>query len=387
MPTIESDECGPLNTAIGFVFRIQPFCSSFLHMLSLMSRFSPAILGIVLLSFAMFATASLAAQDVLDEWKQRQQKIRQVIKNVGPCVVAIEGGCGVIVSEQGHVLSVAHVTGAAQRRVNVRLADGTVVMGTTLGSDRKMDVGLLKLDEDRKWPHVDVSGLLIPAPRNDDLFRPKLNLAATRVVSGKRPAKELNAAAQTGDWCLAFGYPLSFSRGRPPVVRLGRVSSSSSDHITTSAVMMGGDSGGPLVDLEGRLIGIGSRVKTSIDANIHVPISAYQDRWQQLLAGVDVAKEQKPQQVAQASAQPWLGIFGDTDESRVRVRRVHLGSPADEAGLKPEDVIVSFNNSEVSSFAEVVKLLKRMRPGDKVAIRVNRYGTVIDLSAVLRSNQ
>jgi len=151
--------------------------------------------------------------------------------------------------------------------------------------------------------------------------------------------------------------------------------------------MMGGDSGGPLVGLDGRLIGIGSRVKTSIDANIHVPISAYQDRWQQLLTGVDVSHEQRPQRLAQAPKQAWLGILGDTDESRVRVRKVHLGSPADKAGLKPEDVIVSFDDNQVSSFTEVVKLLKELRPGDKVAIRVNRYGTVWDLSAVLRASQ
>ena len=351
-----------------------------------MSRFSFTLVrAVVLLLGLTFTTAPVAAQEFLEQWKERQQKIKRVIERVGPCVVAIEGGCGVIVSPQGHILSVSHVTGAARRQVTVKLADGTVAIGTTLGSDRNLDLGLLKLDETREWPYLEVSGLPIPAPRVAGYVQPKRNGAVVRVVASKRARAQ--ASPEIGAWCLAFGYPLSFERGRPAVVRLGQVLSKDLNQITSSAVIMGGDSGGPLVDLDGRLIGMGSRVKTQIDANLHVPIQAYRDRWQQLLAGIEVGQEQAKEPVAESSRRPWLGIFGDTDETRVRVRQVQAGSPADEAGLKPEDVIVSFNNVTVSSFPEVVKLLKQLRPGNDVNIRVNRYGTFIDLSAKLRSKR
>ena len=355
-----------------------------------MSRFSFNFVRTVLLSLGLsFATAPAEAQESLDQWKERQQKIKYLIERVGPCVVAIEGGCGVIVSEQGHILSVSHVTGAANRPVMVKLADGTVASGTTLGNDRNLDVGLLKLDEGREWPYLDVSGLPVPRPKVDEYVQPKLNLTAMRVFANKFPMDRARSlgAPEVGTWCVAFGYPLSFERGQPAVVRLGQVLATGSKQMTTSAVIMGGDSGGPLVDLDGRLIGIGSRVKTSVDANLHVPIQLYRDRWQQLLAGIDVVQEEKKQRVAKSSTRPWLGVYGDTDQSRVRVRQVQLGSPADAAGLKPEDVIVTFNNTEVSAFPEVVKLLKRLSPGDTVNMRVNRYGTLLDLSAKLRSKE
>ena len=353
-----------------------------------MSRFPFSIVRTVLVLLGlMFATAPATAQELLEQWKERQQNIKRVINNVGPCVVAIEGGCGVIVSSQGHVLSVAHVTGTPRRRVKVKLADGTVAMGTTLGRDKRLDLGLLKLDEDRKWPYLDVSGLPIPISPSEKYIQPKRNLTAARVIATKQPLPSALAAPRTGDWCLAFGYPLSFERGRPAVVRLGQVLSTDSKRITSSAVIMGGDSGGPLVDLAGRLIGISSRVTTSIDGNICVPIQAYRSRWQQLLAGIDEAQEKQKEPVVKASRRPWLGVFGDTDESRVRVRQVQLGSPADAAGLKPEDVIVSFDKTKVSSFPEVVKLLKALSPGDTVSIRVNRFGRFIDLSAKLRSKR
>ncbi|MDA8564018.1 S1C family serine protease [Mariniblastus sp.] len=312
-----------------------------------------------------------------------------MIESVGPCVVAIEGGCGVIVSEQGHILSVSHVTGAVNRRVTVKLADGTVASGTTLGIDRNVDVGLLKLDGDREWPYLDVSGLPVPEAKTDEYVHPKLNLTAMRVIASKSPLPRgrTHAAPEIGSWCLAFGYPLSFERGQQAVVRLGQVLTTGADQIATSAVIMGGDSGGPLVDLDGRLIGIGSRVKTSVESNLNVPIQAYRDRWQQLLAGIDVVKEKRKQPTAKPSKRTWLGIFGDTDQSRVRVRQVQAGSPADAAGVKPEDVIVTFDSVEVSTFPEVVKLLKRRSLGDTVNMRVNRYGTFLDLSAQLRSKE
>jgi len=345
--------------------------------------------AIVLSSGLLFATAPIAAQDSVAQWKERQDKIKRVMERVGPCVVAIEGGCGVIVSPQGHVLSVSHVTGAAQRRVTIKLSDGTVAMATTLGSDRGLDLGLLKLDEDRQWPYLDVSGFPIPnpVPSMDEYVQPKLNKSAMRVIASKGSISRSRSLPETGSWCLAFGYPLSFERGQPAVVRLGRVISTNSKQITSSAAIMGGDSGGPLVDLDGRLIGMGSRVKTAVDENLHVPIEAYRARWQELLAGVEAAPKKPKVAAVKEALRPWLGIFGDTDESRVRVRQVQAESPADEAGLKPEDVIVSFANVSVSSFPEVVKLLKQFSPGDDVKIRVNRYGSFIDLSAKLRSQK
>ncbi len=336
------------------------------------------------LPLVAFATYAVDAQEPLDQWRVRQQKIKRVVDNVGPCVVAIEGGCGVIISEHGHVLTVSHVTGAAGRRVNVQLADGTSVMGTTLGINRNLDISALKLDEDRQWPYLKVPELSLPRRATDDDAKPKVHLTATQLdASEPQTQQPPDSSLEPGTWCLAFGYPLSFKRGQPAAVRLGRVQSVDAKQIVTSAVIMGGDSGGPLVDLDGRLIGISSRVKSEIDANLHVPIHVYRDQWDQLLAGVVVEKIEQDGDSSDEPKRPWLGIFGDTDESRVRVRQVQAGSPADKAGLKPEDVIVSFGGADVAMFSEVIKRLQSLRPGDTVTFQVNRYGTIVNLSATL----
>lgn len=350
-----------------------------------MSRVFFANLRTVLLSVGLtFAIGALDAQESIEQLTERQQKIKQVIKAVGPCVVAVEGGCGVIISEHGHVLTVSHVTGAVGRRVRVQLADGAVAMGTTLGINPNLDVSVLKLDEDKKWPHLKVPDLSIPPPSTDDPTKVKVHLTATRLdVVEPPPIQSSNSSLVKGTWCLAFGYPLSFKRGQPAAVRLGQVHSIDAKQIATSAVIMGGDSGGPLVDLDGRLIGISSRVKSEIDANLHVPVQVYRDQWEQLLAGIDVEKIERDEDAIDSPSRPWLGIFGDTDESRVRVRQVQAGSPADEAGLKPEDVIVAFDEADVTTFPEVVTRLQSLRPGDTVTLQVNRYGTLVDLSVVL----
>ena len=349
-----------------------------------MLRFSFSILRTFLLAFGVLClTMPIDAQDVLGDWMERQSKIKRVIETVSPCVVAIEGGCGVIISERGHVLTVSHVSGAADRQVKVQFADGSFAIGTTLGSNPNFDVSVVKLDGAGKWPHIAVPDLSIPSASDDASDEPKIRFTATRLSKVKPSLLSKEARLKKGAWCVAFGYPLSFKRGHPPVVRLGQVQSVSNTLIRASAMIMGGDSGGALVDLDGQLIGISSRVRSQADANLYVPIQVYRDQWEKLLAGVVGKPDERKDTASERSMRPWLGIFGDTDESRVRVRRVQAGSPADDAGLKPEDVIVMFDNVEMTKFSDVVEQLKRLHPGDKIAIEVNRYGTLTDLTVEL----
>jgi serine protease Do len=119
---------------------------------------------------------------------------------------------------------------------------------------------MIKITEDGVWPHVDMG-------RSEDL--------------------------QTGQWCLAMGYPVLFERGKPPVVRIGRVLRNRSTTVITDCTIMGGDSGGPLFDLEGKLIGIGSRCDNRLSINIHVPIDCYHDHWDRLTKGEDIHSEEQ----------------------------------------------------------------------------------------------
>src|SRR5438067_853762 len=77
---------------------------------------------------------------------------------------------------------------------------------------------------------------------------------------------------KNGDWCVCVGHPGGYKEGRTPVVRVGRVLAHNDNHLQSDCTMVGGDSGGPLFDLDGKVIGINSRIGLTIASNIHVPV-------------------------------------------------------------------------------------------------------------------
>ena len=290
-----------------------------------------------------------AAEDVLEpltELLAIQSQIDAVLPRLLPAVVAVEGGSGVIVSPEGHVLTASHVTKKAGRKIYVRLADGRTVQATTLGTNVNSDTAALKLAGNGPWPYVQIGN---------------------------------SSATQLGDWCLTLGYPLSFERGRPAALRIGRILKKSQNRFVTDSPIMGGDSGGPLFGLNGELIAISSRIKSDISQNLFVPVQQYQNQWTQLASSIDVPKMKR------STAKSYLGILGETDFDRVRIRRVYQGSPAAAAGLLENDVIVSFGGQRVGNFDDVANVLKSSRPGEEVVAQLNRYGTLINVSVRLGS--
>src|SRR5207248_6192434 len=106
--------------------------------------------------------------------------------------------------------------------------------------------------------------------------------------NGKKwPFAEMSDSAKLkkGQWCLSLGHPGGFRRGRAPVVRLGRVLKFDTTLIQTDCTLVGGDSGGPLFDMEGKVIGIHSRIGGAITANVHVPADTYTETWDRLVKG------------------------------------------------------------------------------------------------------
>ena len=143
---------------------------------------------------------------------------------------------------------------------------------------------------------------------------------------------------------------------------------------------MGGDSGGPMFDLNGGLIAISSRIKSDVSQNLFVPIQRYQTQWNQLASSVDIPREKK------SHSKPYLGILGESDFDRVRIRRVYQNSPAANAGFLENDVIVSFGGQLVQNFDDVANVLKLRKPGEEVIAQLNRYGVLLNLSVRLGSN-
>lgn len=280
--------------------------------------------------------------------KQIERKAQEVYQRVMPAVVAVDGGSGVVVTPDGYVLTVAHVSMKSGRGVNVTFPDGKTVRGRTLGNDRSegndtgVDAGLLKLNGDGPFPFVPMgkSGTLV-----------------------------------AGTWCLAMGYPVSFERGRPPALRIGRVQRTRTTEIVTDCTIMGGDSGGPLFDLEGNLIGIGSRCDDRLNVNIHVPMDCYHRSWDRLAKGEDFD-----------SLRPviaYLGVGRSEGSDEPRIGRVFADSSAALAGIQVGDIVVRFGGQEVSRYSDLPRLIEQRKPGDEVEIEVRRGETIHQLKAKL----
>ena len=266
-------------------------------------------------------------------------------------------GSGVIVSAEGHILTNAHVitdqrTGQAMDEVTVKLADKRELVATIVGFDKPTDVAVLKIDSD-KLPRVSLA--------DSDLLR-------------------------VGDVVFAAGNPL----GVGLTVTMGIVSATgrtnlgiledpgSYEHfIQTDAAINMGNSGGALIDSEGRLIGINTAIYSRTGGNIGIGFAI----------PINLAKSILVSLVEKGNVERgFLGVnLEDVDSvtaaklrlpsaAGARVSSVEVDSPADIAGLRSDDVIVSLGNQPVRSVAELRVFISRTAPGELVRIGLFRKG-------------
>jgi len=299
--------------------------------------------------------------DELKKLRRIETMLEEIIPRVTPCVVSIgETASGVIVKPSGIVVTSSHVTRKAGRVLDIRLHDGQMLKGITLGSNAANDTSAIQLLGNGPWPY-----LKTVAP---------------------------DYTAQAGQWCVAFGYPLSWPRDKPSSGRIGRVTGQYRGKIVTDCPIMGGDSGGALVDLNGNLLGINSSVRLDVTQNLHVPIKRYRDDWNYMMTRQDVdivtakAANIKSESTAQTPApagKPYLGIYAESIDGGVRIRDVRRNSPAEKAALLPEDVIWQIDETSIGSFAELLKYLATLNGGDQITVRINRFGVKLDINVTL----
>ena len=179
---------------------------------------------------------------------------------------ALAYGSGVVVSEDGLVLTAAHVVGKANSPLIILFADGRRAAAVALGADRARDAAMARITEKGKWPFVEMGH---------------------------------SAAMKPGDWCLAMGHPGGVEEGRTPPLRLGRIlgaiaGTGLGGYIFSDTTIISGDSGGPLFDLDGKVIGIHSSISGLVTQNNHVPVDTYRELWKDLLAGKQTGSKPQP---------------------------------------------------------------------------------------------
>jgi serine protease Do len=290
------------------------------------------------------ARAQVAAppQGIAD-LKTLESRAQKVIAKVTPSVVAVAGGSGVVVTNDGYVLTVAHVGEHAGRTVEVVFANGRRAKAVTLGNDRGVDAGMMKLTGDGPWPSAEMG---------------------------------TSADLQTGQWCLTLGYPMTFDRGKSPAVRIGRVLDNRTTEIITDCTIMGGDSGAPLLNLEGKVIGIGTKCdNSSLVYNIHVPIDRFRQQWPVLVQSKDF-DSLHPQAAM-------LGIAASVGAADARIGEIVPGSGAEKAGLKAGDVILKFGGREVHKYEDIPPLVQAHKPGDHLEVEFRRGEGTFKLDVTL----
>jgi serine protease Do len=260
-------------------------------------------------------------------------------------------GSGVIVDPKGYILTNRHVVEKADR-IRVKLMDdppGTLHEAKVIGMDQETDLAVIKIDSTRQLPVAKLG--------NSD-------------------------GMQVGDWVLAIGSPF----GLQETVTAGIVSAKGRNivpnrqfqsFIQTDAAINPGNSGGPLVNMSGEVIGINTAILTETNAYAGVGFALPSNTVAQVYNAL-IGPEHKVTRGSigvEFNAQPnpaVARVYGVS--SGVTIANVVQGGPADQAGLKTGDTIISVDGKPVKNGDDLVADIASRKPGTKATLGYIRNG-------------
>lgn len=265
-------------------------------------------------------------------------------------------GSGLIVREDGYILTNEHVIANAED-IKVKLSDGREFDAKVIGLDERSDLAIIKIAADN-----------LPAARLGD-----------------------SSQLRIGSWVVAIGNPFGFAIESPePTVTVGVVSALErhlpalagrkigyGELIQTDAAINPGNSGGPLVNLKGEVIGINVAILTHTGGyqglGFAIPMNRARRIKERLIKGEEIFYG-------------WLGVsiqdlnkdlrnyFGITEKQGVIVVKVFQGSPAQKAGLKAGDLILTYNQNSVATTRDLVRMVTETDIGEKANLTILREG-------------
>ncbi len=307
-------------------------------------------------------TGRITSPESVVEMKALQLRVKEVSKQALSSTVGLlvgnGAGSGVIVSEDGLVLTAAHVIGKPRQSITFVLSDGSFVKGVSLGMNAAADSGMARI--------TDV---------------PPKNATWSGAKEGKWPVMDMGKSAELKQqqWVVAMGHPGGPKPDRPPPVRTGRLGTSTEQMaknrlINTDCTLVGGDSGGPLFDLAGKVIGIHSQINPYLlELNMHVPVDKFRSDWDRLLRGDAIGQR----------SNAILGIKYDSEAKNAKIAEVVEASAAAKADLAAGDVIVKFNGHKVKEAGDITDMLSSYEPDDKVKLVIERDGETLSVDVKL----
>jgi len=314
--------------------------------------------------------------------------IEKVAAAVLPSVVKINvtgsngsgSGSGIVLSEDGNILTNNHVVSGAgdNGSITVTFNDGKTVKATVIGTDPVTDMAVIKAES------VDD---LTPAAlgKSSDL---KVGQAVVAVGS----PYGLNSTVTTGI-VSALNRPVSVSTSEQDSSPFGQQTPQAATQTTypaiqTDAAINPGNSGGALVDLSGRVVGVNSSIRTSggsvtgsggsIGLGFAIPIDEVMPIVNQIINGDEPTHARLAITVSDVAT--------DATVQGAQVGDVEDGGPADSAGLQKGDVITKVDDDVIDGSESLIATIRGHRPGEEVTVTYVRDGKTSTAKATLGSD-
>lgn len=262
-------------------------------------------------------------------------------------------GSGFILSADGFVMTNAHVVEGADE-VLVTLADKREYKAKIIGSDKRTDVAVVKIDA--------------------------MGLPTVKIGDANR--------MRVGEWVMAIGTPF----GLENTVTAGIVSAKQRDTgdylplIQTDVAINPGNSGGPLINMRGEVIGINSQIYSRSGGfqgiSFAIPIDEAIRVSDQLRTSGRVTRGRIGVQIDQVSKAVAESI-GLGKPQGALVRGVETGAPAEKAGIEAGDIITKFDGKAIEKSSDLPRLVGIVKPGTRATVTVFRRGTTRDLSVTV----
>lgn len=258
-------------------------------------------------------------------------------------------GSGFIISQDGYVLTNAHVVDGASE-VYVKLTDKREFKAKVIGTDKRTDVAVLKI-EGGKLPRVTIG--------DSDKIK-------------------------AGEWVIAIGSPFDLEN----TITAGIISAKARDTgdllplIQTDVAVNPGNSGGPLINMRGEVIGINSQIYSRsggyMGISFAIPIDEAMRVVEQLKTSGLVTRGRIGVQIGELTKDVAESIGLSKAQGAV-VQKVESGSPAEKAGVQDGDVILKFNGILVEKSNDLRRIVGATKPGSKATISIWRKGIARDL--------
>ena len=290
------------------------------------------------------------------------------VKNSGSSIFSNENitnlglGTGLIVGENGYILTNAHVSGEKYSKCYVTLVDGKTYEGTVAWSNTDIDMSIVKINQ----KNLSVATL----GDSDDI--------------------------RVGETVYAIGNPIGFEFQR--TVTSGIISATNrtikfdeddeeiymEDLIQTDATINPGNSGGPLVNADGQVIGInGVKITSAEGISFAIPINSIKSV---INSFNTIGKFEEASLGVFAFDKNVLGYIDEDfkfDEG-IYVARVNKNSAAEIAGIREGDILINIDGKKLERMCDLRCYIYTKKPGDKVTLKVQRNNREIEIEAILK---